>query len=318
MSLTIVGGGLAGLLAAHAWPQVQVLESSTKPKAEHKALLRFRSDAVARLTGIDFQKVTVRKGIWLDGQFIQPNVRAANMYAQKVTGALTGDRSLWNLEPVERFIAPETFYEDLIANVGSRITWGHEFDFKRDPRDGDPIINTAPLPLVLDKIWEGLESHRKDRPNFKRAPIAVHRFRIRNANVYQTIYFPWSEARVYRASMTGSMLIMECMTGGDYFRPMSAGQIDYDELMSVLEAFSINRFDIEQIDSVEQKYGKIVPLPDGQRKALLHDLTQHHGIFSLGRFATWRNILLDDVVQDIAVLRRLMRASSYDRRIHAS
>jgi hypothetical protein len=33
----------------------------------------------------------------------------------------------------------------------------------------------------------------------------------------------------------------------------------------------------------------------------------------IGRFATWRNILLDDVVDDIAVIKRLMRhGGAYD------
>lgn len=305
--LAIVGAGLAGLIAAHAWPQAQVYEASYKPKAEHKALLRFRSDAVAKLTGMDFRRVTVRKAVW-DGGFIQPTVRAANLYAQKVTGALTGDRSIWNLQPVERFIAPENFYDELIANVGARIHWGWEFDFETWSRNPDrgPLINTAPLPVVLGRLYGNAISAE----GFNRAPIAVHRFRIEEADVFQTIYFPAPELQVYRASITGSLLIVECMK-----RPI--GALD-DNLGIVLEAFGIDCDIVKHIDSVEQKYGKIVPLADAHRKALLHRLTKEHGLFSLGRFATWRNVLLDDVVQDIAVLRRLLKADHYERAIHAA
>lgn len=306
MSLTIVGAGLAGLLAAHAWPQARVFESSSQPKAEHKALLRFRSDAVARLTGIDFQRVTVRKGIWLDGKFVPPSIRAANMYAQKVTGSLSGDRSVWNLDPVERYIAPETFYDELLANVSNRITWSHIFNFNHPPAaERIPIVNTAPLPIVLQQLeWSGLSE-------FKRAPIVVHRWRVPHCNVYQTVYFPWPGIAMYRASITGSLLIIECMADDE------PRDTDPHRMVGIAsEAFGISG--VAQIDSVEQKYGKIVPLPDAQRKAILHDLTKHHGIFSLGRFATWRNVLLDDVVQDIAVLRKLMKASNYERRIFAS
>ena len=104
---TIVGAGLAGLIAAHAWPQATVLEAAPKPRAGHRALLRFRSEAVGRLTGIEFRRVTVRKGIWADGAYQHPAIRWANLYAQKVVNRLAGDRSIWNLETSERFIAPE-------------------------------------------------------------------------------------------------------------------------------------------------------------------------------------------------------------------
>jgi hypothetical protein len=314
VSLTIVGAGLAGLIAAHAWPQARVIESSSSlNRGGHKALLRFRSDAVARLTGIDFKKVTVRKGIWLDDQFVQPNVRAANMYAQKVAGSLLGDRSIWNLDPVERFIAPESLYEDLIANVGARVSWDTEFDFKNFT---PPIVNTAPLSLVLLRLF-GVEKSVA-LPELQRAPIRVARYRVKDADVYQTVYFPEPEMRVYRASITGSLLIVECMETGASFRAMPEGFVDYDEMQTVLEAFGLDRMFVEPIEVVKQKYGKIVPLPDAERKAWLHALTAQHGIFSLGRFATWRNILLDDVVQDITVLRRLMKASNYERAIFAA
>ena len=57
----IVGAGLTGLIAAHAWPQALVVEAVSGPTGSHHALLRFRSDAVARLTGVEFRRVTVRK-----------------------------------------------------------------------------------------------------------------------------------------------------------------------------------------------------------------------------------------------------------------
>ncbi len=67
--------------------------------------------------------------------------------------------------------------------------------------------------------------------------------------------------------------------------------------------------------SVEQEYGKIAPVDDLPRKALLARLTDRHNIFSLGRFATWRNILLDDVAHDATVVKRLMALGSYERKL---
>lgn len=301
MKIRIVGAGLAGLIAGHAWPQARIFESSAEPKVEHKALLRFRSDAVARLTGIEFRQVTVRKGIWFQGKFVGPSIGVANLYARKVTGALTGDRSIWNLEPVQRWIAPETLYEELIANVGNRITWDCPFDFVGEER---PIVSTAPLPTVLNAFNPGLA---RCPFKFERAAIKVERFRVPQADVFQTVYFPSDQMSAYRASITGSMLIVESMP-----------EINRNSLerVEILRAFGL--YDAEPIDNTIQKYGKIVPLDDAMRRAMLHGLTKDHGIFSLGRFATWRNVLLDDVVQDIAVIRRLLKASPYERALHAS
>jgi hypothetical protein len=124
--------------------------------------------------------------------------------------------------------------------------------------------------------------------------------------VYQTIYFPDPEQPVYRASITDDLLIVE-----------STREPDILEMNNVMEAFGIYTLN-DDLGRVEQRYGKIVPLPTEPRRALLTRLTTQHSIYSLGRFATWRNVLLDDVVADLAVIRRLLRASEYDQRLHFS
>ena len=60
--MDIVGTGLSGLIAAHIWPNANVFELSPSPIEQHKALLRFRSDVVSQVTGIEFKRVKVRKG----------------------------------------------------------------------------------------------------------------------------------------------------------------------------------------------------------------------------------------------------------------
>lgn len=292
--MQIAGAGLAGLLAAHAWPTAQVFESEPEPRAIHKALLRFRSDAVANLTGIEFRPVTVRKGIWFEEKFVQPNIQLANWYAAKVTGFFSGDRSIWAQDPVQRWIAPENFYESLIDAVGSRIHWNEPFIFLLRKPDSEPVVSTVPLPVALC-------AHE----HFRRAGITVARFRIEGAELFQTIYFPAPGLNVYRASITGSLLIVESVAAN------CKGNAA-DDLHTVLEAFGISPHAAIPIGISNQSYGKIVPLPAHERRALLHRLTTERAIFSLGRFATWRNILLDDVVQDIAVIRRLLKASAYE------
>lgn len=291
MEPTIVGAGLAGLIAAHAWPHARIVEAGAAPERAHHALLRFRSDAVANLTGIEFRRVLVRKGVWVGSDFVAPSIRWANSYAQKVlpAGALRGDRSIWALEPAERFVAPDDLYARLLDAVGSRVDWRTQANYSRR----DLLISTAPLPVVLAEV--GLAA-----PEFGRAPIHVQRWRVPGADAYQTVYYPEPHLGVYRASLTGDILIVEGMT-----------PVDEDDMQAVQASFALQwRGDLCPLGAVEQRYGKIVPIDDTLRKQLLFTLTHEHNIYSLGRFATWRNLLLDDVVADIAGLKRLMRGGS--------
>lgn len=298
---TIVGAGLAGLIAAHAWPGAAVLEAAPGPAPMHKALLRFRSDAVARLTGTEFRPVQVRKGIWSEGRYVPADIRVANLYARKVIGRVAGERSIWNLDPVVRFIAPDDFYERLVDQCGSRIRWGQKADF--EDRGSGPMISTAPLPLTLSALGVGVGTVKGTL--FERATITVERWRVAGADAFQTVYFPDMDTTLYRASLTGSTLILEYAGGID------APGFAAPELAA--RAMGLDPESMTILETVEQKYGKIQPIPDATRKHLLFRLTHEHGIYSLGRFATWRNILLDDVVDDISVIKRLMRSgATYD------
>lgn len=288
----IVGAGLAGLIASHAFPRLPIVEAQPEPRAIHKALLRFRGTEVADLVGIPFRPVQVHKGIWMDGKWVGPNIQVANLYSQKVLGLLA-DRSIWNLSSATRFIAPEDLYERLIEAQAGRIRWGVQACF----HSSDPIITTAPMPVVLRALDVICEE------DFARSPVHVERFRLPKADVYQTIYFPTPAHTLYRASITGSMLICEFSEEprGDWLRDVEC-------------AFALPH-EKEWLEAVDQRYGKIAPIDEGARRVLISHLTDKHNIYSLGRFATWRNILLDDVVNDIAVIKKLINASSYERRL---
>ena len=292
----IIGAGLAGLVAANAWPAAQIIEAAQEPRALHKALLRFRSDSVANLTGIEFRKVLVTKGIFSQGVFVEPNIRFANRYAKKVTGRLSGDRSILDISSVVRYIAPDTFYEQLITAAQLRIFWNTKADFDKIRT---PHISTAPLPVVLNEL--GIQTDLQ----FERAPITVVRCRVRGADVFQTIYFPDDETPMYRASITGETLIIEAMT-----TDVAAKEWLPRALVLVERAFGTDS--VQVMETVQQQYGKIVPISDSDRKSILFNLTQKRGIYSLGRFATWRNILLDDVVKDAYAIKKMMNSQPYD------
>lgn len=288
--MDIIGAGLSGLIAAHIWPNAEVFEISNAPLEQHKALLRFRSDAVARTTGIEFKCVKVRKGIWSEKHFVAPSIRVANSYSTKCLGFIQPERSIWNIEPVERYIAPPDLYDQLIDNCQRRIHWGVDYTFS-----DDVCVSTIPMPAVIKKL--GLDV----TTDFRHKAITVQRYRIKRCEAYQTIYFPDLDHSVYRASITGDMLIAE-----------HAGKPYGNWMEDIARSFGATNGTLEMIGEVEQKYGKIAPIDDVLRKQLLFNLTTEHSIYSLGRFAVWKNILLDDVVDDAAVIKRLMRSTHYD------
>jgi hypothetical protein len=290
----IVGAGLSGLLAAHAWPKASVFEANQAPVENHKAVLRFRGEQVSALTGIPFKKVTVRKGVWADGDFCKPTIQHANMYSRKVLSRLANDRSIWNLDPVERFIAPEDFYFQLIEAVGDRIHWGEKFVFGKEA--DSPVISTIPMPA----LFEHGQLIVSDKPSFGFSSIKVQRYRVPDCDLYQTIYFPDDVTNLYRASITGDLLIAESINMG------------YDCTDLLEEAFGLPK--ITELTETKQKYGKISAIDEPTRRGIIRLLSEQ-GIYSLGRFATWRNILLDDLIHDIGRIKMMMDADSYSRRL---
>jgi hypothetical protein len=118
--MNIYGAGLSGLLAGCAFQAAHLHEAGPPDLQTHKAVLRFRSAAVADLTGIEFRKVRVHKGLWSQGAFRSPSIQLANFYSQKVLGRFA-DRSIWHLDAVDRYIAPEDFIAQLQARCAGRI-----------------------------------------------------------------------------------------------------------------------------------------------------------------------------------------------------
>ena len=299
--MIILGAGLSGLIAAAVNPQARVFEASSKDKQSHRAVLRFRTSAVGDAVGIPFRKIRVYKNIWVDGKFYEPNIQLSNLYSYKVTGGYF-DRSIWKTDAVDRYIAPEDFILQLIDQVGDRVEW--ETPVTELP-DHHPIISTIPMHIALKLA--GIEV--KDGVFFKFSPIRVQRFRVKSADVFQTIYFPSPSTAVYRASITGNLLIVESVDDMAYVE---------SDLTEVLDAFGLADEDVEVIDANhKQSYGKIAPIDEPFRRFVVENLSQKYGIYSLGRFATWRNILLDDVLQDLNVIKKLVNADSYTRKLQS-
>lgn len=298
----IIGAGLSGLITACLIPAARIREAAPEGPGHHKALLRFRSNAVAHATGIPFREVTVHKAIQYEGHtYTSCTPRLANLYSAKVTGVLSGDRSIWDLATTQRYIAPEDFHSQLVERHRDRIDFCAPIEVLREGQE-EVFINTAPLPVIMRAC--GLTPIEAA---FSASPIEVMRYRLpKGTDIYQTLYFPQSNILTFRASITGDLLIVERMKG-----PLD--NIASTDISYVCSSFGISPNEITPIEKVDQKYGKIVDIPRADREAILHTLSNDFNVFSIGRFACWRNILLDDVVKDIEVVKRLMSASAYNK-----
>ena len=308
--MLIYGAGLAGLLAANVFRRFvpTVCESQGKLPNNHGALLRFRTDRVGMASNIPFKKVKVQKAIKYDGKIItHPSIQLSNMYSQKVTGAVL-DRSINNLDSVERYIAPWDLINMLSRNCGIEYNLPLTMeDITEANGVGVPIISTIPMPVLMQIVkW-------KDIPKFPKQKIYTQTARIEETecSVNQTIYYPDPLTNHYRVSVVGDTVISESIRNPDG----SAGS----NIMTILmEDFGIKPRKLVDIKDSSQEYGKIRPIDEQLRKQFIFEMTTKYNIYSVGRFATWRQLLMDDVVEDLQIIENFLEKNSdYSRWMHS-
>jgi hypothetical protein len=314
MEIRIFGAGMAGLLAAQMLRRYKpvVYEAQPERPDNHGALLRFRSEAVSRETGIPFRRVRVIKAVKSGGRLRPVSTLAdANLYSAKVTGEIM-PRSVLDLSPCERYIAPPDFLSGLA--LGANITYGREMvglDLQ-ELREGSAegvIISTIPMPALMAIAgWP-------NPPAMNYRPIWSVTMDVHNPplDVHQTIYYPEPDTPYYRASITGNRVIVEYATepdGADYRQDLAAVRKDF--------GLPFGGTSITLHAPKRQEYGKLLPVDDRARQEFILAMTDEFRVYSVGRFATWRQILLDDVVNDVRVVESMItQRSHYTRRLAA-
>lgn len=306
--IIIIGAGLAGLLAGNILRRhdIQIVERQPDLPNNHHAILRFRSNRVSDACHIPFRRVQVFKAC------DEPDpIKAAMLYAKKVTGSYEV-RSLINLAPCERYIAPP----DLVEQMAASLTIAYGVDgihyLKPDERDrAIPIISTIPMPTLMDALeYEG------ERPTFNSREGFTISADIADCDVNVTRYYT-NDGPMYRASITGSKLIME------FVGPPSEDLMKFElPVIARLMQMVLSDFGIDEPQFTtppmlgRSRYAKLSSLsPEDRRRALdfMFWASTHWDIYSLGRFATWRpGLLLDDVVDDVLKIERWLGGSSYD------
>ena len=298
--MIVYGAGLAGLLSANMLRRFRpvIWEAQTELPNNHSALLRFRTDGVGAACGIPFKKVKVQKAIRYDQKILKDsNLFFNNMYALKVTDSVI-KRSINNLEDVERYIAPL----DLISQMASTcaIKYSSSLNLQNLKSNQGVKISTIPMPVLMKIVnWP-------DIPDFPVKPIWTQRGVISKPHfdIYQTVYFPDPFDAPYRVSIIGNVVIAEyakkpeCNTGAD--------------LMDLIrECFGVQVGKIKDLNLSCQKYGKIMPIDEQVRKEFIYAMTTEYNLYAVGRFATWRQLLLDDVVKDIQVVEKFIENKNH-------
>ena len=308
--MIIFGAGLAGLLAGNILRNFNptIWEAQSGLPNNHDALLRFRTDRVGTSCAIPFQKVDVNKAIKYGNKLSTvPNLFLSNLYSQKVTGGVW-PRSINNLSPASRYIAPLDLISQMSegCDVVYDLSLSGEFLEEHRAFDTDvPIISTIPMPALMKMVgWDEI-------PDFKSQKIWTQRATIDfpECGVYQTIYYPDKLLSHYRASVIGQTVIVESIREPQ----QDPGQV----IMEILrDDFGIEAKRLTDIHSGVQRYGKIMPIDEGTRQKFIFEMTTRYNLYSVGRFATWRQLLLDDIVEDIQKVEKFIRGKSdYNRKI---
>jgi hypothetical protein len=310
--ITIVGAGMAGLLAANMFrkdDRVAVIEAAPSLPNNHSAVLRFRSMVVSDVLGIEFKKVSVMRAIhpWKNP------LADALAYSFKSNG-VGSLRSIAHADGsmVDRYIAPP----DLIARMAGGVAIGYDIpltaEMVREGRlEGHHIISTIPMPAAMDLLeWNGF------RPEFRYQHGTNIVVKLNDVEAWGSLYVPAPSFLGARLSLMGNTMIIECPTLDSEamrLRDEAAGAAE-DAVAEACAMMGIPPGKVAHYHIRAQRYAKIMEVPDAIRKTFIMWASEVHNFHSLGRFATWRpGLLLDDVVHDVRVIQRIIRASPAPR-----
>jgi len=299
MTLTIVGAGMAGLLAANllSHHDVEVVESQTQLPNNHSAVLRFRTANVGTALHIPFKPVQMIK----DALRWRNPVADALAYSYKNHKCYRSDRSISSgLISETRYIAPDDLVPRMAARVKIKygVKWETQVAFP-------PTISTIPMPALMKLL------------NFSPLPVFEYvegcniSTWIEDCDAYVSLLVPDPAYTFSRVSLMGDKIIVECPT-------LTDADIEVDEPIELVAqaAYLLGldncNIDHNHVTVQKQQYAKIQPIDNDLRKQFIWWATDQCNIYSLGRFATWRpNLLLDDLLQDVQLIDHWL--SSLDR-----
>ena len=281
--IQIIGAGMAGLLAANILRRhrVTVFEKQAELPNNHHAVLRFKNPEIGNLLGIPFKKVNMIKTYMPSMNVVADSLT----YSKKVTGKYLSNRSIIEgTVQAERYIAPTNLIEQMAQNV--LVSYGTDFKpLQNKANITIKVISTIPMPTLMALLEYEHEIDFESRPGI------VFTGRVLNCDAYVSVLFPGGEP-YSRATITGDQLMIEF--------PNTTELPETIDIARAYWALGLSDSVVLDADFKKQGYFKISEIDEAERKAFMRWATVTHGIYSLGRYATWRpKLLLDDLVHDI-------------------
>jgi hypothetical protein len=155
------------------------------------------------------------------------------------------------------------------------------------------VISTIPMPDLLAAVGY-------DRAiDFRYRHGWVITARVNDADAFASLLIPHPYISFYRASLTGDQLSVETLV--EPRRPDVLAE-EAAELLGV-------RIARASVVVVEQRYAKILPIDNDERRRVIHEVSTRRGIaYQLGRFATWRpGLMTEDLLKDIRLIEGWIR-----------
>jgi len=315
--MIVVGAGMAGLLAAAMLRTEcsKIYEKQSQLPNNHSAVLRFRSRTVADVLNIMFEEVTVMKEV----QPWRGTIADALAYSYKCTGHSTMRSIVTADSSMEvRYIAPHDLIQRMADISRSRLHLGATVGATElcKSYQEEPIISTLPMPVLMGILGYGSADNWFRSVSGRNVVCEVE-----DMSAYFSLYIPDPGFDASRVSITGNQMIIECpdphkVKGHGRGDGPAIDHVDEKLLQMVCQWLGMNPSRISNARVHQQRYAKILPIDEKIRKDFILWASQHHNIYSLGRFATWRpGLLLDDIVNDVRVICRLAGGESpYDQR----
>jgi hypothetical protein len=303
VKIVILGAGPAGRLAKKYFEHYDpIIIDKNAGIFNHNAVFRLKNKEVASMLDSNYKTINIEKQIYYKGKlFDKPSIKMKNEYSLKISKNIT-DRSINALsDNSERHVIEIKKDNNILNKEIYNITNGAMLDKSHTEIEYDICINTIPMPVILKLTNMGEIS---DGIKFKQERVYVYKIKHEHyCDVNQTIYFPDIKFSIYRATLDPEGIIIE-----------SIFEISVDDLKIACEAFGLY-YKLKGSQELKQDNGKIVKIDGEQRRFIIMELTEKHNIYSLGRYATWREkVMVDDLLEDLRKIDRMITINDKRRK----